>query len=198
MLDRMHYFIREHVGLLKFHDAYDIIDPETQQTIGLAREEPGLLVQLLRLGINKQTLPTKIFVYEVKASEEDAECVFSIHRGLTLLRARITVKDGEGREIGWLRRKLLTIGDSFDVFDVNGNQVAQLKGDWKGWNFRLLDASENELGTITKKWAGLGKELFTTADNYMIALNSKPSPDHARLLLAAGLAVDIVFKEKGD
>lgn len=197
MLDRMHYFIREHVGLLKMHDAYDIIDPRTEQTIGLAREEPGLLVQFLRLGVSKQTLPTQIFVYEVKEGEDEAECLFSIHRGLTLLRSKIVVKDGDGHMIGWLRRKLLTIGHSFDVFDADGNQVAQVKGDWKGWNFRFLDASENEIGTITKKWAGLGKELFTTADNYMIALNSRPSPDNARLLLAAGLSIDIVFKEKG-
>ncbi len=53
------------------------------------------------------------------------------------------------------------------------------------------------LGVVTKKWAGVGKELFTTADNYMISLSDRaPSgPDHAPLLLAAGLAIDIVFKE---
>ena len=77
-----------------------------------------------------------------------------------------------------------------------GSEVALLKGDWKGWNFRLLDKSEKELGTVTKKWAGIGKELFTTADNYIISLNEEPSPAMAILLLAAGLAVDTVYKEK--
>ena len=114
---------------------------------------------------------------------------------LQAIRTR-AVRDGDGREIGWLRRKLLTLGESFDVFNAQGEQVARVKGDFMGWNFRFLDAQEREIGTITKKWAGLGKELFTSADNYMIALNSQPSPDNARLLLAAGLAIDIVFKEK--
>jgi uncharacterized protein YxjI len=196
MLNRTTYFIREHVGLLKLHDAYDILDPETKKPIGLAEEEPGLLVHLLRLGINKQTLPTSVYVYEIKDGAGEAECVFSIHRGLTLLRSRISVRDGEGREIGWFKRKLLSIGGAFDVYDAGGKQVAQVKGDWKGWNFRFLDAQEHEIGTITKKWAGLGKELFTTADNYIIALNDQPSPKNAMLLLAAGLSVDIVFKEK--
>ena len=45
-------------------------------------------------------------------------------------------------------------------------------------------------------WAGVGKEMFTSADNYMIALNDEPSPAEAILLLAAGLAVDIIYKEK--
>jgi uncharacterized protein YxjI len=196
MLNRTNYFIREHVGLLKLADAYDIIDPETQKTIGLAEEEPGWLVHLLRLGINKQALPTSVYVYEIKDGADEADCVFSIHRGITLLRSKIVVKNGEGREIGWFKRKLLSIGGAFNVFDASGEQVAQVKGDWKGWNFRFLDAREQEIGTITKKWAGLGKELFTTADNYMIALNGKPKTDDAMLLLAAGLSIDIVFKEK--
>ena len=76
--------------------------------------------------------------------------------------------------------------------------VAEIKGDWKGWNFRFLTPEGNEIGKVTKKWAGLGKELFTSADNYIIALNETAAirPDAAPLLLAAGLAIDTVFKEK--
>jgi uncharacterized protein YxjI len=196
MLNKTQYFIREHVGLLKLHDVYDIIDPVSNKTIGLAEEEPGLVVQLLRVATEKRNLPTRIFVRELKQGNVEPGCVFSIHRGFTLLRARISVRDGEGREIGWFRRKLLTLGDSFDVFNAQGVQVARVKGDIVGWNFHFLDASDREVGTITKKWAGLGKELFTTADNYMIALNGPQSPDNARLLLAAGLSIDIVFKER--
>ena len=59
-----------------------------------------------------------------------------------------------------------------------------------------MDKAENEIGNITKKWAGIGKELFTSADNYIIALNHEPAPEKAILLLAAGLAVDTVYKEK--
>ena len=70
-----------------------------------------------------------------------------------------------------------------------------MKGDWKGWNFSFLDTSENEIGTITKKWSGVGKELFTSADNYFVALNDKPDPAIATLLLGAGLAVDTLYSE---
>ncbi len=71
-----------------------------------------------------------------------------------------------------------------------------VKGDWKGWNFSFLDGEQNEIGTVTKKWAGLGKELFTSAGNYMISINGEPEATRMTLLLAAGLAVDVVYKER--
>jgi hypothetical protein len=51
---------------------------------------------------------------------------------------------------------------------------------------------------VTKKWAGLGKELFTTADNYVISLTDLGGAGQgaSALLLAAGLAIDVVFKEQ--
>lgn len=101
-----------------------------------------------------------------------------------------------GNVIGWFKSKLFSIGGAFYVFDVLGNEVAFVKGDWKGWNFKFLDKMGQEIGTITKKWTGIGKELFTSADNYIIAFNQEPTQDKSILLLAAGLAVDIVYKEK--
>jgi uncharacterized protein YxjI len=81
-------------------------------------------------------------------------------------------------------------------FDTADNQVAEVKGDWKGWNFRFLNKGGREIGSVTKKWAGLGKELFTSADNYIIALtDAEANRDTRSLLLAAGICIDVVFKE---
>ena len=65
MLDRTAYYIKEHVGFLKFSDTYDILDPDTQEQIGIAKEKPGALIQALRLLVNKKLLPTT-------ANEDDA------------------------------------------------------------------------------------------------------------------------------
>ena len=51
------------------------------------------------------------------------------------------------------------------------------------------------VGTITKKWAGIGKELFTSADNYIISFSQPPKGGEALLMLAAGLAVDVIYNE---
>jgi uncharacterized protein YxjI len=196
MLDRKTFFIRERVGLLKLSDTYDILDPETQGQIGIAKEKPGTLVHVLRLLLDKQMLPTKVFVYEGDNPEDQQRLVFSIRRGFTLLRSRIDIVDRNGQVIGWFKSKLLSLGGTFYVFDAMGNEVAMVKGDWKGWNFQLLDGAEKEIGLVTKKWAGIGKELFTTADNYIISLTQAANASSAILLLAAGLAIDIVYKEK--
>ena len=189
------YFVREHAGIMKLTDVYDILDPATNQQVGIAIENPGALFKWLRLLVNKQMLPTTVEIRERK----DGPIRMSIQRGFTLLRAKVSVRDGEGNELGFFKAKLFSLGGGFFVYDKLGEQVAQVKGDWKGWNFRFLDASGNELGTITKKWAGIGKELFTSADNYIIALNDnlQQNPAIVALLLAAGLAIDVVFKERG-
>ena len=197
MLDRKLYFVRERVGFMKLADTYDILDPETQAQIGIGRERPGTLIHLLRLLVNKQMLPTKVFVYEGSDPDDESKLLFSIRRGFTLFRARVNIVDRSGKVVGGFRSKALSLGGAFRVFDAADREVALVKGDWKGWNFRFLDASGAEIGTIARKWGGLAKELFTSADNYVIALNQAPTPAAGMLLLAAGLAVDTVYKERG-
>jgi len=196
MLSRNTYFIREHVGFMKLTDTYDILDPETQDQIGIAKEKPGTFKKLLRLLVNKRLLPTKIFIYEGSDPDDESKLLFSIQRGFTLFRSKVDVFDAGGSLIGWFKSKVFTLGGAFRVFEASGGEVALVKGDWKGWNFRFLDSEGSEIGTVTKKWAGIGKEMFTSADNYMISLNGEPSQLLATLLLAAGLAIDMVYKEK--
>ena len=191
LLTRKSFFIREQVGLLKLSDTYDILDPETQQKIGFAKERPGAFIHLLRLLIHKRMLPTRVDIHE----EENQPPVLSIKRGITLLRSKVKVIDGEGTELGYFKSKVFSFGGGFRVYDPEDRQLAEIKGDWKGWNFRFLDRNGRELGLVTKKWAGFGKELFTSADNYALVLNEKHT-GNAALLLAAALAIDTIYKER--
>ncbi|HOY08667.1 MAG TPA: oxidoreductase, partial [Candidatus Omnitrophota bacterium] len=106
MLHRKTFFIREHVGFIKLTDTYDILDPETREQLGVAKEKPAPFIQVLRLLINKQLLPTKVFVYEGADHEDENRLLFSIQRGVTLLRSRVNIYDGRGTVIGWLKSKV--------------------------------------------------------------------------------------------
>ena len=192
MLSRKTYFIREHVGVFKLSDTYDILDPETHEQLGIAKEKPGMLVHLLRILVDKRILPTKVFIYEGSDFDDPSRLLFSIQRSIT----KVDICDANGIVLGWLESKFFSFGGAFYVYDSLGNEVAFVQGNLVGWTFKFLDRDQNEIGTITKKWAGVGKEMFTSADNYMIALNDEPSPVKAILMLAAGLAVDIIYKEK--
>jgi uncharacterized protein YxjI len=195
MLDLNAYFIKEQVGLLKFTDTYDIFDPETNEQIGVAKEEPSGLVKVLRFLINKRMLPTTVNVYEQGKSRP----LFSIHRPFTFFRSKVEIRDADDNLVGYFKSKILSLGGGFLVYDKNDNQFADVKGDWKGWNFKFLTTDGVELGTVTKKWAGLAKELFTSADNYVITISEEveEKEDGNMLLLAAGLAVDVIYKEGG-
>ena len=193
MLDRNLYLIKEHARLMKLVDRYDIFDPQTGEQIGIVKDEPSSFLKYMRLLMKKRNLPTTVNVYE----DENAAPLFSIRKHMPIIRSKVQVIDGNGMPIGYFKSKILTIGGGFNVFDMQDNKIADIKGDWKGWNFKFLNSSGAEIGTVTKKWAGIGKELFTTADTYMISIDEKES-DHKTnmMLLAAGLAIDIVFKER--
>ena len=195
MLNRKTYFIREHVDFMKLSGVYDILDPETQGQIGIAREEISNLIKMLRLLIGKQLLPTTLSVYEGTDYTEKSKILFSIHRPFSFLRSKVKILDAKGTQLGLLKSKLFSIGGAFTVLDNSENEIASVKGDWKGWNFQVSDTNGNKIGVITKKWAGIGKELFTSADNYLISLEKDSSEHESILLLAAGLAVDIIYKE---
>jgi uncharacterized protein YxjI len=194
MLNRPHYFIKEHTGLFKLTDSYDILDPDTQTKLGQAREEVSGLVKILRLLINKSFMPTRIAIYG-GSKEEAQELRFSIRRGVALFRPQVDITDADGHSLGYFKTKAFTIGGAFRVFTPDDQEIALVKGDWKGWNFKFT-SGDTELGEVTKKWAGIGKELFTSADNYMIRIHGEPDATINTLLLAAGLAIDMIYKEK--
>ncbi len=191
---RSTFIVREHVGMFKLADTYDILDPATGEQIAIAKEEPGMLVHLLRLAVDKHQLPTKVVVYEGN-DPQSGSVLFSIKKGIAFVRSRVQVLSGGGDVVGTLQSKVFSVGGAFRVFDSGGQEVALVKGDWKGWNFRFL-VGDDEIGTVSRKWGGLGKEMFTSADNYVINLTGDVSESKAVLLLAAGLAIDLVYKEK--
>lgn len=193
MLELDTILVKERVGLMKMSDTYDLYDPATGTSVGVCQEIVPWWVHFLRFAVNKRMLPTT-----VKVVDNGQQEILEIRRGFSLLSPKVQVLDGNGNLMGYLKAKIFTIGTSFRVLDASETEIATLKGDWKGWNFRLVNPLGAELGTMTKKWAGIGKELFTSADNYVISL----APDVAgrsstrRMLLAAALAVDTCYKEK--
>lgn len=198
MLSLNQYFIKEHVGLLKFTNTYDIFDPKTGVKVGVAKEKVSGLIHVLRFLVNKQLLPTRVDIMEDPNDKGEGKVIISIKRELVFLRSKVSVLADGDHVIGYFKSKMFSFGGGFWLYDTNNEKIGEVKGDWKGWNFKLLDITGIEIGTVTKKWSGLGKELFTSADNYMISITnpSKNDTSSKALLLAAGIAIDTIYKEK--
>ena len=188
------YLIREHAGVFKLTATYDIFDGSTGEQLAVAKEKKGMLNAIAGMVMSRRNLPTRVDVHEGK--DITGPVVFSITRGFSFFRPTVKVLAGDGTLIGTFKSRLLTLGGKFGVYDASGNEVAQVKGNWTGWEFRFLTSSGVELGVVSKKWAGVAKELFTSADNYVVAVH-QPDSAAATLLLAAGLAIDTVYKEDG-
>lgn len=192
VLNRNVFLVKEHVGMFKAANNYDIYDPENGQIILECREEHlGVFTRILRFTDFKRNTP-----FDIRIATPDGQPVVRVTRGVSLFLSRVKVLDETDHVIGGFKQKLFSIGGAFSVLDANDNPVCELKGKWTGWNFRFV-ANDRELAHVTKKWAGIGKEMFTSADNYMLEISeSVPSGDATRqLILAAVMCIDMVLKE---
>ena len=195
-LDLKQFIVKEHVGFLKLADVFDIFDAQTQAKVALAKETPGGLIHTLRFLINKKLLPNQV---TVTRDDENGPLLFRIRKPFTFLRSKVWVEDEFGKALGYFKSKIFSLGGGFFVHNEFDQPVAEVKGDWKGWNFQFLTADGKELGLVTKKWGGLAKELFTSADTYAVSIHEGSGADRnlTILLLSACLAVDIIYKERG-
>lgn len=191
-LSRNVYLVKEHVGLFKAANNYDIYDPQTGQIIMECREPNlGALTKMLRFTKYKRMTP-----FDIQIRTPDGRMVVQVRRGWTLIRSKVYVLDEAGHPIGSFKQKLFTIGGAFDVLDPQDKPMCQLKGKWTSWEFKFV-ADGVEYAQVTKKWAGALKEILTSADNYFLEISETVPPDNPlrQLILAAVMCIDMVLKE---
>jgi uncharacterized protein YxjI len=192
VLKKNQFFVKELVGMFKAANSYDIYDPESNQKIIECREPNlGFFTKLFRFTDYKRMTPFEVFV-----KTPDGGSILSVKRGLSIFHSSVQVFDESDKLVGTFKQKLFSIGGKFDVLDPQDKVICTLKGKWTSWDFRFSQG-ETELANVTKKWAGIGKEMFTSADNYMLIINdSVAATDPARILImAAVICIDMVMKE---
>lgn len=186
------FLVKEHVGMFKAANNFDIYDPQTGSVIMHCREDRlGFLTKLFRFSDYKRMTPFAIDIRTV-----DGQPICSVERGISLMLSHVRVKDESGQPIGGFKQKMFSIGGSFKVLGADDQVLCDLKGKWTGWEFRFL-AGDNELAKVSKKWAGIGREMFTSADNYVLQISEEVPPDNPvrLLILGAVMCIDLVLKE---
>ena len=195
MLEAHRYLVKEQVKFLASHHTYDIYDGDSQQHVAVAEEKIGTVTQVLRWFVSKQLMPTRIEIRE----KPDDSLVFTISRGWYIFRSRVEVRDAQDVLVGYFKSKLLTWSGGFYVYDKNDRQFAEVTGNFIGFKYRMTTPDGRvELGQVSKQWKGLVKEIFTSADTYMVELNEDLSeqPLAKMLVVAAALATDMIFKSE--
>jgi len=193
ILKKNTFFVKEHRGIFKAANNFDILDPESGETILHCREEKlGFFTKIFRFTKYKRMTP-----FDIKIETPDGEPVVRVKRGFSPFLSTVDVVNGANERVGGFKQKLFSIGGKFSLMDGQDNYVCSLKGKWTGWNFTFVTDDGIEFAHVTKKWAGLGKELFTSADNYVLNISGEvPSDSQVRqLILASVLCIDMVLKE---
>lgn len=192
-LNKNLFFVKEHVKVFKAANSFDILDPDSKQVILNCREENlGFFTKLFRFTDYKRMTP---FNMEIKTPE--GLPVLTVRRGISLFLSEVEVLDERNQLIGKFKQKFFSIGGKFEVLDASERPLCMLKGKWTSWDFKFVANDGKEFATVTKKWSGLGKELFTSADNYVLQISSEVPADHPLrlLILAAVMCIDLVLKE---
>lgn len=186
------FLIREHVGVFKAANEFDVFDLQSGAKLLECREPHlGGFAKLLRFTDSKRMTP-----FEIVVRTPDGKPVLKVKRGVSFFLSKVQVFDENDCYVGGFHQKLFSIGGRFDVLDASGAQVCTLSGKFASWEFRFFSPSR-DYATVTKKWAGLRKELFTSADDYVLGIkDSVAADDPVRLLIvAAVMVIDMVLKE---
>jgi len=184
------YLIDEKVQFLTFANNYKLYDNQGTQ-IGQIKQKLTTGKKILQLFLSKAMLPFTLEIQDI-----DEKCVAQVSRGWTFWMSKIKITDSEGIVIGYIKQKFAFLKPTFKIFNANQEEIGQIAGDWKAWNFTIKNATGESIGTINKKWAGAVKEIFTTADKYYVSIDPSYNEDLNKvIILSTAITIDMVLKE---
>ncbi len=192
ILNRNSFFVKEQIGTWKAANSYDILNPDTNQLLMECREPNlGFFTKMFRFTKYKRSTP-----FDVEINDSMGKRVFRIKRGVSFFRSSVEVYDEHESLVGKFRQRLLSLGGKFDLNNSEGQLLFTLEGKWSNFDYTFKRGDET-LGMITKKWMGIGKELFTSADNYIITIEpTVAATDTNRILIvASAICIDMVYYE---
>ena len=178
----------EAVTGLETENSYSISTPDGERLL-YAYEESDVMG---RMFLEKHR-PLSIHVVN-----EDNEPILTANRSFFWFLSHLHVQDGEGREVGSLRRRFNLLNRRFSIEDPVGTVLAEIRGPLLRPNTFMVYKQDEEIARVTKQWSGIGREAFTDADTFRIEMDSsKIDQDFALLMLASALAIDLDFFEGG-
>ena len=193
VLQRNQFFVKEQVGWFKAANNYDVFDPATGECILHCREPRlGFFTKMLRMTKWKTMTP-----FHVEVTTPEGEPVLAVKRGTSFFVSKVDVLDEGDERVGGFKQKMFAWTATFYVLGEDDQQLCTLKGKWTAWEFNF-EHNGVSLAKVSKKWAGLGKELFTSADNYMLQISDDVPEDNPLriLILASVLCIDMVLAER--
>jgi uncharacterized protein YxjI len=183
--------VNQKAKLIEINQEFAVYNQSGQQIGAVRQVGQSAAKKVLRFVSNVDQFLTHKF----QVVDADGRVVLALTRPAKLMKSRLVVEGGDGREIGQIVQQNM-IGKIRFSLEAGGQTIGSLNGEnWRAWNFNIQDASGREVARITKTWEGLAKTMFTTADNYVVQIHEPlPQPMHS-LVIASALGVDTALKQ---
>jgi uncharacterized protein YxjI len=185
--------VNQKAKLIEVNNEYAVYDQHGRQ-LGAVREVGQSTAKKV---IRVLTKYDQFMTHKLQLVDTSGNILLNLVRPAKLMKSKILVTDGAGRDIGAIVQQN-AIGKIRFGLESGGTTWGTIKAEnWRAWNFRIEDHTGTEIARITKTWEGIAKAMFTTADNYVIHIH-RPLEDPIRaLVVASAVSVDTALKQDG-
>ncbi len=183
--------VNQKAKILELTNEYAVFDRDANQ-IGAVRQVGQ---STARKALRLLTSLDQYLTHRFEIVDMAGSVLLRLTRPAKLLKSRVVVEDGTGREVGQIVQRNV-VGKIRFSLEAGGQAYGSINAEnWRAWNFNIQDHAGMEVARITKTWEGLAKTLFTTADNYVVQIHRRLEEPLASLVVAAALAVDTALKQ---
>jgi uncharacterized protein YxjI len=192
LLQMEQIFVRQKAHLFEFNTEYALLDDQGRQVGAVRQEGQSAAKKVVRaLGALDALMTHTFSVYDWLGNR-----VLGLTRPRTMWKSKLHVVDGQNTPMGSIVQKKLIGKIRFDLEGPSGEPLGWIQGqNWRAWDFVILDAQGTPIGRVSKNWAGAARELFTTADNYLLEIAPQVQGPLRYLALAAGSGIDTALKQ---
>jgi uncharacterized protein YxjI len=183
--------VNQKAKLIEINNEYAIYDQHGTQIGAVRQVGQNMAKKAIRLLSNYDQFLT----HKLQIVDMGGNVVLALTRPAKLLKSKVVVQDGTGKDIGLIVQQN-AIGKIHFGLEAGGHNYGSINAEnWRAWNFNIQDHAGNEVARITKTWEGLAKTMFTTADNYVLQIHRPLEEPLRSLVLASGLAIDTALKQ---
>ncbi|MFZ2960735.1 MAG: phospholipid scramblase-related protein [Candidatus Ozemobacteraceae bacterium] len=192
MFSKKKWYISEHTGFSKLHEAYAILDPQDgKKPLGEAVEEIGAIDKFKKLFLDRGMIPLHVSLQDVSGKP-----LLKLDRAGCAWFSPIEIRDAGNEMIGSIRQVIFSLGGELTLSGPHGEPVGTVKPEsCCGKKYTFADGSGRPVGTIVHQWKSYSRELLTSVDDWMVELAADQAQTQAPLLVAAALTVDLLFHE---
>lgn len=183
--------VNQKAKLIEVTNEYAVFDQHGRQ-LGAVRQVGQ---STARKVIRVMTSWDQFLTHRLEIVDVSGQPVLRVTRPGKVFKSRFQIERGDGQPVGEIVQENVFGKIRFGLH-AGGQPVGSVNAEnWRAWNFSIRDAAGTEVARITKTWEGFAKAMFTTADNYVVAIHRPLDEPLRSLVVASALSVDTALKQ---